>query len=46
MLVHHAARLGADVWQTYGRCFTGMAANGVAPEAARGLIIKTFATKP
>jgi predicted ATPase len=24
MLVHHAARHGADVWQTYGRCFTGM----------------------
>ena len=24
MLVHHAARHGADVWQTYGRCFEGM----------------------
>ena len=24
MLVHHAARHGADVWQTYGRCFKGM----------------------
>ena len=24
MLVHHTARHGADVWQTYGRCFNGM----------------------
>jgi predicted ATPase len=24
MLVHHAVRHGADVWQTYGRCFKGM----------------------
>src|SRR5262245_20253718 len=24
MLVHHTARHGADVWQTYGRCFEGM----------------------
>src|SRR5438876_1027009 len=24
MLVHHTARHGADVWQTYGRCFKGM----------------------
>ena len=24
MLVHHAARLSANVWQTYGRCFTAM----------------------
>ena len=24
MLAHHTARHGADVWQTYGRCFTGM----------------------
>ena len=24
MLVHHAGRHGADVWQTYGRCFKGM----------------------
>ena len=24
MLVHHAGRQGADVWQTYGRCFKGM----------------------
>ena len=24
MLVHHATRHGADVWQIYGRCFTGM----------------------
>jgi predicted ATPase/DNA-binding winged helix-turn-helix (wHTH) protein len=24
MLTHHAGRHGADVWQTYGRCFEGM----------------------
>ena len=24
MLVHYTARHGADVWQTYGRCFKGM----------------------
>jgi predicted ATPase len=24
MLSHHTARHGADVWQTYGRCFQGM----------------------
>src|SRR5262245_13324586 len=24
MLAHHAARHGADVWQSYGRCFNGM----------------------
>jgi predicted ATPase len=24
MLAHHAGRHGADVWQTYGRCFKGM----------------------
>jgi len=24
MLVHHSARQGAEVWQTYGRCFKGM----------------------
>jgi predicted ATPase len=24
MLVHHTARHGADVWQTYGRCFKSM----------------------
>ena len=24
MLAHHAARQGAEVWQSYGRCFKGM----------------------